>query len=462
MALLGLKTGLFFAAMSTIYMLFKVKDYLYVPPIPAYEEQWWGPGEPHPVNESIRPFRINVSQEILDDLKYRLENTLPFQKPLVGVKHHYGINTNLLQNIMDFWKTEYNWREREKYFNKYPHFLVNIQGLDIHFIRVKPETTKDLKVLPLLVLHGWLGSVREMYELIPLLTTPRKKKDFVFEVIVVSLPGFGYSDGASKPNLGSFHIGVIMKNLMLKLGFEKFYVQGTDWGGAIVQHMSVLFEDNIVAMHSNMCIVRSRFSTIRVFLYDMYPELFMAENEDRYVDLLFPLTKLWSFRILEGGYFHIQSTKPDTIGVGLRESPAGLAAYMLEKFITLANPAYKDLDDGGLEKTYGITTLIDNIMLYWVTNSITTSMRIYAEDWTKINREDLSIERIPITIPTGCARFRHEVFLYPEGIMREKYQNLIHLTNHEGGHFPALEVPETLAEDIFTFIDKVNKLNSTE
>lgn len=132
---------------------------------------------------------LNYFLQILDDLKYRLENTLPFQKPLVGVKHHYGINTNLLQNIMDFWKTEYNWREREKYFNKYPHFLVNIQGLDIHFIRVKPETTKDLKVLPLLVLHGWLGSVREMYELIPLLTTPRKKKDFVFEVIVVSLPG---------------------------------------------------------------------------------------------------------------------------------------------------------------------------------------------------------------------------------------------------------------------------------
>lgn len=114
---------------------------------------------------------------------------MPFQTPLEGVKHHYGINTNLLKNIIDFWKTKYDWRKQEKFLNKYPQFKTNIQGLNIHYIHVKPTATKGQKVLPLLLLHGWPGSVREFYEIIPLLTTPQAGRDFVFELIVASLPG---------------------------------------------------------------------------------------------------------------------------------------------------------------------------------------------------------------------------------------------------------------------------------
>lgn len=120
--------------------------------------------------------------------RQRLANALPFQEPLEGVKQHYGINTNLLKNIIDFWKTKYNWREREKFLNHYPQFKVSVQGLKIHYLHVKPKETKGLKVLPLLLLHGWPGSVREFYEIIPLLTTPQKGKGFVFEVIAPSLP----------------------------------------------------------------------------------------------------------------------------------------------------------------------------------------------------------------------------------------------------------------------------------
>lgn len=127
--------------------------------------------------------------QVLKDLDYRLANHIPFQPPLEGVQQNYGINTNLLKKIIDFWKNNYNWREREKYLNKFPQFKVNIQGLDIHYIHVKPKETKGIKVLPLLLIHGWPGSVREFYEIIPILTTPQKGNKIAFEVIVPSIPG---------------------------------------------------------------------------------------------------------------------------------------------------------------------------------------------------------------------------------------------------------------------------------
>lgn len=125
---------------------------------------------------------------MLKDLQQRLSNAIPFQEPLEGARQHYGMNANLLKNIVDFWKTKYNWREREKFLNQYPQFTVSVQGLKIHYLHVKPKETQGFKILPLLLLHGWPGSVREFYELIPLLTTPQKYRNFIFEVIVPSLP----------------------------------------------------------------------------------------------------------------------------------------------------------------------------------------------------------------------------------------------------------------------------------
>lgn len=126
---------------------------------------------------------------MLSDLTKRLQNALPFQEPLEDARHHYGLNTHLLKEIIEFWKTQYNWREQEKFLNQYPQFKVNVQGLKIHYLHVKPKRTEGLKVVPLLLVHGWPGTVREFYEIIPLLTTPRSNRDFVFEVIAPSLPG---------------------------------------------------------------------------------------------------------------------------------------------------------------------------------------------------------------------------------------------------------------------------------
>lgn len=148
---------------------------------------------------------------------------------------------------MEFWKTKYNWREREVFLNRFPHFKTYVDGLDLHFIHVKPQNVeKNINVLPLLLLHGWPGSVREFYDIIPLLTTPRKDVNFVFEVIAPSLPGYGFSEGASKPGLGAAQVAVVMKNLMERIGFKKFYAHGGDWGAIIVSHMGTLFPKRYV------------------------------------------------------------------------------------------------------------------------------------------------------------------------------------------------------------------------
>ncbi|CAH1183115.1 unnamed protein product [Phaedon cochleariae] len=437
----------------------KVKPLLEVPPVPQMEDTWWGPGQPgKSVDTSIRPFKINVPDEVLRDLERRLASTLPFQPPLEGAKQHYGMNTDLLKNITEFWKTKYNWREREALLNQFPQFKVNVQGLNIHYIHVKPKPTKGMRVLPLLLLHGWPGSVLEFYDMIPLLTTPQKGRDFVFEVIVPSLPGYGFSDAAVKPGLGTLQIAVVMDNLMERIGINRYYVQGGDWGSVIVLIMSVLHPDRVIGVHSNFCVATTLVPNIKLFFYSFFPSWIVDKEHE---DLVFPLSNLYANTLMESGYLHLQSTKPDSIGVALRESPVGLAAYILEKFTTWTNPSWKDLEDGGLNKKFTIPKLLDNIMIYWVTRSITTSMRIYSETFNKATTA-INIEGIPITIPSGCARFRHDLVYTPETILRDRHLNMVHLKDYDAGHFAAFEVPDILAKDVFDFVETVEKLNRSE
>jgi juvenile hormone epoxide hydrolase len=235
-------------------------------------------------------------------------------------------------------------------------------------------------VLPLLLLHGWPGSVREFYGLIPLLTKPRAGQDFVFEVIVPSLPGYGFSEGAVRPGLGAIEMSVVFKNFMKRLGFEKYYIHGGDWGAIIVQHMAALFPEQIQGVHSSMCGVNSFLANVKLLVGSIYPPLIVSKE---YENKVYPLSTFFSNLMLEMGYMHLQATKPDTVGVGLNDSPVGLAAYILEKFITWTNSEWKNLEDGGLTKKFTYTDLLDNVMIYWVTESITTSVRLYSETVNK-------------------------------------------------------------------------------
>ncbi|KRT85408.1 hydrolase [Oryctes borbonicus] len=452
---MGLLRKIFFAIITVSIVLLAIKInnlFLQESPLPVLENVWWGPGRETKVDTSIRPFKINVPQKAIDDLQQRLRNARQFTPPLEGIQQQYGMNTELLSEIVEFWKTRYDWQQRQTWLNQYPQFKTNIQGLDIHFLRVKPVKADGLKVLPLLLLHGWPGSFREFYDAIPFLTTPRKGQDFVFELVIPSLPGYGFSQAASKPGLGPAQIAVIFKNLMERLRFEKYYIQGGDWGALIVSIMSSLYPDRILGVHSNMCFLDSPLATLKMVLGSIYPP---AVVDKKYEEKLYPLSSLFEFLLLEFGYMHLQGTKPDTVGVGLNDSPVGLAAYILEKFTTWTNVGYKTKSDGGLKEKFSYVDLLDNVMIYWVTNTIGTSMRLYAEAFSKATM-DLGFSSISVKIPSACARFANEAAYQPDNFLSLKYKNLVHTSDIEdGGHFAAFELPEIFANDVWIAVEKM-------
>ncbi|RZB40630.1 juvenile hormone epoxide hydrolase-like protein, partial [Asbolus verrucosus] len=387
---------------------------------------------------------------ILEDLRNRLKNARNFIPPLEGIHQQYGMNTDLLKKIVDFWITKYDWREREKVLNQFPQFKTNIQGLEIHYIHAKPKNVPSgVKILPLLLLHGWPGSVREFYEIIPLLTTVQKDKHFVFEVIAPSLPGYGFSQAAVRPGLGASQVAVVFKNLMKRLGFENYYVQGGDWGSTIASSMAILFPEKIKGIHLNMCMSNSYKSKLKLLMGSVWPN-FVTDDKNKH--RLYPISEFFSNMLLEFGYMHLQATKPDSVGVSLNDSPVGLAAYILEKFSTWTNPDYKNRADGGLLEKYTYTKLLDNVMIYWITNSITTSMRLYSET---INKEQNPFEdRHEILVPVACAVFDKEIIYQPPALFKDRYPKLVQANEYNGGHFAAFEVPDILAKDIWLAVSK--------
>ncbi|XP_011691228.1 PREDICTED: juvenile hormone epoxide hydrolase 1-like [Wasmannia auropunctata] len=426
--------------------------------VPKLPETFWGPERNKGASEEVRPFVIKVPKSVIDDLNERLKNRRELVEPLQDAAWTYGVSTTYLKDVLEYWRTKYNWTHREALLNKYPQYMTNIQGLDIHFYHVKPHIPperKNLKVLPLLIVHGWPGSVVEFQKIIPMLTTPRPDKDFVFEVIAPSIPGYGFSQAAVRQGLCTPQIAVIFKNLMLRLGFNKFYTQGGDWGAAIVAHLSSLFPENTLGTHSNFCLVMSTSSTLWTIIGALVPSLVV---ESEHAGKMYPLGHHTSRLLEETGYMHIQASKPDTIGTTVGASPVALATYILEKFSTWTNPEYRFRADGGLLEKFTLDELLDNLMLYWVTNSVTTSVRLYSEQFKKEHMAS-RIDELPVNVPAGCAVFPHELTYQPESLIREKFTNLIHF-NHlpRGGHFAAFEEPALLTDDIFKFVSMVEDI----
>nr|ABD85119.1 juvenile hormone epoxide hydrolase [Spodoptera exigua] len=409
--------------------------------------EWWGPKElVGKQDNAIRPFKVKFDEAMIKDLKLRLKNHRAFRPPLEGVGFEYGFNTAQIDSWINYWADKYNFSEREAFLNKFPHFKTNIQGLDIHFIRVKPEVPKNVEVLPLLMIHGWPGSVREFYEAIPLLTRQTAGYNFVFELIIPSIPGYGFSDPAVRPGLGMPQVAVIFRNLMNRLGHKKYYVQGGDWGAGIVSTMSTLFPEDILGHHSNMLFTQHTCATVRTLVGAFLPSLIIEEH---LASRIYPLSSFFAYVLEEFGYMHIQATKPDTVGVPLSDSPAGLLAYILEKFSTWTKKEYKFKAGGGLSNRFTKDQLIDNLMIYWSTNSITTSMRFYAENFShKIM--SLNLDQIPTDVPTWGLQAKEELFYQPPAVLSAKFKNLIGTTVlDDGGHFLAFELPQVLSADVF-------------
>ncbi|XP_046977873.1 juvenile hormone epoxide hydrolase-like [Vanessa cardui] len=406
--------------------------------------RWWGDGNrPNQEDVTIRPFKIVFNETMIDDLKMRLRNRRPYTRPLEGMQSEYGMNTIYLEKLLKYWQDEYDFKGRADLLNRYPHYKTRVQGLDIHYMRVKPEA-KGKQVLPILLMHGWPSSSKEFDQVIPMLTTPRNGYDFIFEVIAVDLPGFGFSEGTNKPGLDPLQIGILMKNLMKRLGFDKFYIQAGDWGSQAATHMCTVFPDDILGFHTNMPVSIRRISNMKTLFGSLFPSLAV---EDKYRHRMYPLSDTFSYLMREGGYFHLQATKPDTIGAALTDTPAGMAAYIFEKIAMASNKNQLDTPHGGLE-SIALDDLLDTATILWANERITTSMRLYAEAFAP--SEIFIVHEIPTKVPTAAIKFLHEIVYQPDWILRDKFTNLVHSTTLDvGGHFAGMHTPRELADDVF-------------
>ncbi|XP_006898116.1 PREDICTED: epoxide hydrolase 1 [Elephantulus edwardii] len=318
------------------------------------EHGWWGPGTPPTTgeDESIHPFKVETSDEEIKDLYLRIDRTR-LSPPLEDSCFHYGFNTNYLKKVISYWRNEFDWKKQVEILNRYPHYKTKIEGLDIHFIHVKPPHVPAGRTpKPLLMVHGWPGSFYEFYKIIPLLTNPKNhglSDEHIFEVICPSIPGYGYSQASSKKGLDTVATARIFYKLMMRLNFQEFYVQGGDWGSLVCTNMAQMVPRHVKGLHLNMAFVLSNVHFLTLLLGRRFQWLFGHTERD--IELLYPLKeKILNSVMRESGYMHIQCTKPDTVGCALNDSPVGLAAYILEKFSTWTNSEFRNLEDGGLER----------------------------------------------------------------------------------------------------------------
>ncbi|XP_022837407.1 juvenile hormone epoxide hydrolase-like [Spodoptera litura] len=423
-------------------------DVVHVPEMPTFDlNKRWGANTTKPEDTSIRPYRIVFSDSMNLEIRWLFEmyRRYEMKKSFNDTAWTYGVHSEAFSKIFNHWIFHYDFANRERFLNQFEQYKTKIQGLDIHYIHVKPKVEVNVKVLPLLLLHGWPGSIREFYEAIPLLTTERPGYNFVFEVIVPSLPGFGFSQAPVRPGLSPHQIAIIMRNLMQRLGHKRYYVQGGNVGHIIGSHMATIFPEEVVGFHSNFPVNFSKYAQWVWVLGSIWPTFVANENVDR----MYPLGRKLKFYLEEFGFLHLQGTKPDTIGVALQDSPAGLATYILDRIMIFTDPANKLDPDGGMEKYYTYDQLLDNIMLYWISGSITTSMRIYKEIFEDSDMEKM-IELIPTSVPTWGARFKNDLAYTPDFVLKWKYPNLLGTSNYNvGGHLAAFERPNEFSESIF-------------
>lgn len=418
------------------------------------QDGWWGVGTcpQGPEDDSIRPFKVETTPEEIEDLHRRLDQTRSFPS-LEDSQFNYGFNSKYLEKVVSYWRKDFNWGKQLDKLNKYPHFKTKIEGIDIHYVHVKPKNLPEgTRAVPLMMVHGWPGSFYEFYGIIPLLTEPSNPDDITFEVICPSIPGYGFSEASHKKGFDTVCAAHIFNKLMKRLGFTQYYVQGGDWGSMITTNMAQLEPNAVKGLHINFAppAQGSVLMGLSLIFGRRFPKLFGFTEHD--VKRLFPcMDKLIVDALRETGYMHIQATKPDTAGRGLNDSPVGLAAYILEKFSTWTDPEFRKLEDGGLERKYSLDDLLTNVMIYWTSGCIISSMRFYKENFGKgLNQPHA---KLPVHVPTGVASFPNELLHSPKLWVTDKYRNLKSYTPiARGGHFAAMEEPQLLAEDVQNFV----------
>jgi pimeloyl-ACP methyl ester carboxylesterase len=378
-----------------------------------------------PITQVV-PYTIRVPDAALVDLKERLARTrLP--DAIDGSGWSYGTDLVYLKELIAYWRDKFDWREQERRLNGYEQFKTNIDGIDVHFVH---RRSTQPNALPLLMTHGWPGSFVEFTKIIDPLSDPVShggRSEDAFHVVIPSIPGYGFSDAPRQSGYGPRRMADIFAKLMARLGYTRYGAQGGDWGSIISRSLAVQDAAHVAGLHLNFCSGSPPPGVGNAI--DLLPP---AEAQ-RVRSSLFATGE-------EQGYSGIQGTKPQTLGYALNDSPAGLAAWIVEKFRSWCDC------DGNVEKKFTKDELLTNITLYWVTQTATSSARLYYESRHGGQPDDRRIE-----VPTGCAIFPRELTYAPR-VWLEPRMNLVRWTEMpHGGHFAALEEPELLVEDVRAF-----------
>jgi pimeloyl-ACP methyl ester carboxylesterase len=373
-----------------------------------------------------KPFRIAVDDRILDDLKARLQNTRWPEAELVD-DWSQGVPLAWIREICRYWLEEYDWRAREARLNRFAQFKTEIDGLGVHFIHVR---SSHPNAMPLIITHGWPGSIVEFTKVIEPLTDPTAHGGDAadaFHVVCPSLPGFGFSDKPGIKGWGVERIATCWAALMAHLGYDSYGAQGGDWGSAVTTALGAQDAAHCRGIHITLAMgVRPNAGE------QPTPEEARALKGIKY------------YRDWDSGYSKQQSTRPQTVGYALTDSPSGQAAWILEKFW-----AWTDCD-GDPQNILNRDELLDNVMLYWVTETAASSARLYWESFGRAR------QHAKVTVPTGVAVFPREIVPPVRRWMEEAYPNIQHWSEMpKGGHFAAFEQPELFVDEVRSFFRKL-------
>jgi epoxide hydrolase len=372
---------------------------------------------------AIRPFKFDVPQADLDDLKRRLAATR-WPERETPTDWSQGVPLAYLKEVVDYWQHKYDWRRCEKRLNAHPQFITEIDGLDFQFMHVK---SPHANAMPMVMTHGWPGSVLEFLDVVGPLTNPTahgsEARD-AFHLVCPTLPGFGYSGKPTAPGWTLDRIGKAWGQLMARLGYDRYVAQGGDWGSAVTHSIGMTETTHCAGIHTNMPILG--------------PSAAVMENlTDLEKSALAGFQKYWDW---DSGYSKEQSTRPQTIGYSLVDSPVGQAAWILEKFW-----CWTDCN-GHPENAVKRDELLDNIMLYWLPAAGASSARMYWENFSVLTKPKPQIH-----MPVGASVFPYEIFRASRRWCEERYTNLVHFNVlDKGGHFAAMEQPTLFVNEVRT------------
>ncbi len=378
------------------------------------------------MSNQITPFKIAATDEQLDDLKRRLRNTRWPERECVD-DWSQGLPLAYAQEVCRYWLEEYDWRTREALLNRFPQFKSEIDGLGIHFIHVK---SPHADALPIVVTHGWPGSIVEFHKVIEPLVNPTAHggaaKD-AFHLVCPTLPGYGFSDKPTRAGWNVQRIAKAWSELMPRLGYKRYAAQGGDWGAAVTTVIGLQDPANCVGIHLNMPIVAPDPSV---------PDL--TEREKSALD------GMQHYNDWDSGYSKQQSTRPQTLGYGLADSPVGQATWILEKFWSWTDC------NGHPENVLTRDELLDNIMMYWLPDAAASSARLYWESFRNFPTD------YQVNVPAGCSIFPKEIFRSSRRWAEKRFTKLVYFNElDKGGHFAAFEQPEMYLKEVRACFRKV-------